>query len=144
MFKVWAYICNVFFTIMKFIKLTNNYRINIESIFSLEHQYLKNKEYDEWKSNYDNLLDAYQKSLIPLKKENGELLKISENSSEEDIKEYAQLIAEEIYDKIGEEPEKYKDNYQIILSTGLKISISKDKFDAINNALNEEVENIEL
>lgn len=120
---------------MNFVWLTDNYRVNIESIFSLEHQYIKNPKYNEWKLKYENLLNSYKSQLIPLKKDDGEFLKLTSNSTKEDIELYAQLIADEIYDKIGETPDEYNDYYQIILSTGLKIGITKDKFDIINKII---------
>jgi len=122
---------------MNFVWLTDNYRVNIESIFSLEHQHSKNQKYIEWKNNYEKLLASYKSSLMPLKTEDGKFLEINGSSSPEEIELYAQLITNEIYEKIGPTPEEYIDYYQIILSTGLKVGIAQDKFEAINKKIDQ-------
>ena len=120
---------------MNFVWITENYRVNIESIFSMEHRVFNNPRYGEWKNNYEKLLNSYETSMIPLKKEDGTFLEINKFSPPEDIKLYAELITNEIFDKIGPTPDEYTDSYIIILSTGLKIEIVKDKFEAINKMI---------
>ena len=120
---------------MKFIWLTKNYRINIESIFSLEKQYIVNPLLKEWVDKYSQLLESYKKNLPPLPDDNGQFHQLTNESNEEDIKLYSELISEAIYDKIGEKPDEYVIKYVVILSTGIKINIPEDKYNEINKII---------
>lgn len=116
---------------MKFIWLTNNYRVNLESIFSLERKYIpNNNEIAEWYNNYNASKNDILTNGIHFGEFNFEV-KDPDNLTDDEQK----FIHNYIIDIIGETPDKYIIEYYIILSTGLKMQISKDKFDIINETI---------
>jgi hypothetical protein len=120
---------------MNFVWITENYRVNIESIFSLEHQINESDEYINWKNNYQNLTEEYKKTFKPIIDDDGNIVTIDNNSSKEEIYNYSKLIIKEVLKIIGNPPERYSEIYVVILQTGLKIIISKDKFEEINKII---------
>ena len=120
---------------MRFVWINENYRVNIESIFSLERRYVLNEDFKIWAQQYEQLIEEYKTNLPPIKDEEGIVHKVSNNSSQEDIQLYSKLIKDEIYDKIGEQPNEYNYTYCIILSTGVKVNISQDKYEEINKII---------
>ena len=112
---------------MKFIWLTENYRVNIDSIFSLERKYIENIEavkawydsYQTWKD--DIIVHGIHTDTIDI--------------DIDDIDNNHQIIDSYIKNMIGECPLGYTIEYYIILSTGVKVNISEDKFNVINEAI---------
>lgn len=119
-----------------FVWLTDNYCVNISSIFSLEKQLRINDEFKKWVNDYDKLLNEYKTLMPPLTDDNGIIHELTNESTQEDIYLYSELIKDKIYDKIGEEPDEYEYKYIVILSTGVKVSITEDKFDIICKYIN--------
>ena len=58
---------------------------------------------------------------------------IDRDEFEDDLRD--KLSWDEIYDKIGEQPDEYNYTYCIILSTGVKVNISQDKYEEINKII---------
>jgi len=122
---------------MKFIWITENYRVNIDSIFSLEKRVVKSSEWSNWKTQYNNIVNEYQQSFAPLIDEDNNIIELNHNSNQEDIEKYSKLLMNKIIERIGNPPEEYTETYILILQTGLKVNITKDKFEAINKIIDE-------
>ena len=75
---------------MKFVWITPTYRVNIESIFSLQQESpIENPDYITWNNTYNEYLDTLQKELPPLEID-GEMIdpKNDQNIDEEKTNRY--------------------------------------------------------
>lgn len=116
---------------MHFVWLTDNYRVNLESIFSMEKKYVSDyTNIDNWNSAYDNWFnDIIENGIHEDDGINKDFDK--ENISDDDYK----FIIDYIKTIIGECPDPYIIEYCIILSTGVKLNIAEDKFLKIQEAI---------
>lgn len=117
----------------QFVYITENYRVNLECIFSLEKREILNPQYTQYINNYEKAIEDMKQS------DNIEtLVKNQLENIDEDtiVKDLYKLLRE----KIGEQPEQYLYEYNIILSTGTKVQVSKSKYEYINNAIDKLVE----
>lgn len=128
---------------MKFVWITPTYRVNIESIFSLqEESKTENPDYIVWQNAYNEYLKTVQRELPPLEID-GELFDPTNESDADSskIQKYAveleKKINETISETIGDQPPKYICKYVIITHTGMKINVSQDKYELINNTIDE-------
>lgn len=111
----------------KFVWITDDYRVNVDSIFSLQR--IKKDETDDhaiWQDKHDimiaNIEDEYKDILT------------DETKSE---KEKTDQIVKDICEDLGPEPEKWEYEYVVITQTGLKITITKDKYDLLNHTIDD-------
>ena len=120
---------------MKIIQLSDNIKINIEAIYSLEKHNNQN-ELDEWENEYQNYIEQCTKDppLLPITDDEVWRPIFGETCDEEKMKLYGESLSVYINSMIGECP-ILKENYIIILNTGLKINIDKFIYDKINNYL---------
>ena len=116
---------------MKFVWLTDNYRVNLESIFSLEQKYIDNSEsVIAWKNSYND----WQTEIYTYGIHNDNIdLDITDIDNISDDNKL--IIDNYIKGMLGECPNIYKTEYYIILSTGVKLQIAQDKFFKINEAI---------
>ena len=121
---------------MKIIQINENLKINIEQIYSLEYSDNKN-DIIQWKNKYDKYLDQFTKDPITLQISDNKIFKpdFSKENNKEDLKLYSKALNEHILTIIGICPELNK-KYSIILSTGLKVNVSQDIYDKINEVFN--------
>ena len=123
---------------MKFVDITENYKVNIESIFSLERRLLPNKEAcDAYDDNLQRIADEVAASPPDLMC-NGEMYNPAFDPDAKtnplyDV--YAEQLKEWMMDRIGEQPPLYIYENYAILSTGLKVQLSDSKYEAIINAI---------
>lgn len=120
---------------MKILKINDNLKINIEQIYSLERT-SNQKDINEWNNLYKDYIDLYSKDPITLQISEDKIFTpiFGEENDPEDLKLYAAALNEHIIDIIGVKP-NYIEHYYILLITGLKINISKDIYDIIDNYL---------
>lgn len=124
---------------MKFYWITDNYRVNLESIFSLEKKYVDNSSaIKDWENAFQYWIDEIKEKGLHTMDYDIEILDDS-NINQED----ANIIYQYIISNIGEKPKEYEIEYYIILSTGIKVQLSEDKYQKINELIdqkeNEEV-----
>lgn len=124
---------------MKFYWVTDNYRVNLESIFSLEKKYVDNSSaIKDWENAFQYWIDEIKEKGLHTMDYDIEILDDS-NINQED----ANIIYQYIISNIGEKPKEYEIEYYIILSTGIKVQLSEDKYQKINELIdqkeNEEV-----
>ena len=117
---------------MKVIKVNDNILINIEQVYSLE-KYNNKQDILKWEEMYNNNIAEYMEN-PPEIEINGALF-IPDYSKElnlddPNINEYLFELHKLIYNNIGEKP-IFKETYKLIMSTGLRITISKDIYDII-------------
>ena len=122
---------------MKFVWITENYRVNIDSIFSLENRKIESSEFKRWTAEYNDIVKEYQETLSPLIDEDDNIIELNNESSQEDIEKYSKLLMKKIIERIGNPPEEFIESCTLILQTGLKVNITKDKYDAINKIIDE-------
>ena len=120
---------------MKIIQISNNIKINIELIYSLEHR-TNQSEINEWDNEYQRCISEFSEEppLLPISDE--ELYKpvYGEENDTEKMQLYANALSTYINSIIGEKP-ILEENYIVILSTGLKINVDKFIYDKLNKAL---------
>lgn len=126
---------------MKIIKINDNLKINIEQIYSLE----KNSnqiDIDDWEREYSNMIKEYSKDppMLVIDSENVFKPNYGEENDTEKLKKYMDALNTHIINILGDKP-KYVESYKIILSTGLKVNISKYIYDIINNYLEQYIIN---
>ena len=121
---------------MKIIKINDNLKINIEQIYSLEYSDNRN-DIIQWKNKYDQQLDKFTKDPITLQISDNKIFKpdFSKENNKEDLKLYSIALNNHILSIIGKSPELVK-KYSIILSTGLKVNVSKEIYDKIDEVFN--------
>jgi len=117
-----------------FVWITPNYRVNIDSIFSLqkinnENDIIKwNNLYDQIISNPDNYPDlpiGDNKTWNPVSN-----VKVSD----EEVEKYAEAFEIWIRQQIGPKP-TLTNTCTIILSTGVKVTINEEKYNEINKII---------
>lgn len=122
---------------MNFVWITPTYRVNIESIFSLQRDSkMENPDYLVWQNTYDEYVKTIQRELPPLEID-GEMVdpKDENNVTEEKIEKYAIELKKKIDETLGPEPPKYVYKYTIITHTGMKVNVSQDKYELINSII---------
>lgn len=122
---------------MKFVWITPTYRVNIESIFSLQQESpIENPDYITWNNTYNEYLDTLQKELPPLEID-GEMIdpKNDQNIDEEKTNRYIQELRQKIEESLGNKPPEFIYKFAIITHTGMKIYVSEDKYKLINSEI---------
>lgn len=122
---------------MNFVWITPTYRVNIESIFSLQRDSkMENPDYLVWQNTYDEYVKTIQRELPPLEID-GEMFdpKDENEATEEKIEKYAIELKKKIDEALGPEPPEYVYKYVIITHTGMKVNVSQDKYELINSII---------
>lgn len=122
---------------MNFVWITPTYRVNIESIFSLQKESkMENPDYSAWQNTYDEYVETIQRELPPLEID-GEMFdpKNENEATKEKVEKYAAELKNKIDEELGPEPPEYIYKYVIITHTGMKINVSQDKYDLINSII---------
>lgn len=122
---------------MNFVWITPTYRVNIESIFSLQRDSkMENPDYLVWQNTYDEYVKTIQRELPPLEID-GEMFdpKDENEATEEKIEKYAVELKKKIDEALGPEPPEYVYKYVIITHTGMKVNVSQDKYELINSII---------
>lgn len=112
---------------IRFVWLNDSYRVNIDSIFSLQR--IKRDESDEharWQEAYDIITGNIQ----------DEFHDVLEDPTKTDQQKIDEVTLE-IKKLVGPEPDKWDYEYIVITQTGLKISITKDKYDLLNKIIDD-------
>lgn len=125
---------------MKIIKINENLKINIESIYSLEKISNEN-EVNNWKKEYYDYMENFTKDPPVLPIDDSRVFKpvFNEQNDPNDVKLYSKALNKYIISFIGEQPQ-YIEKYQIILITGLKINIDEYIYNKVNNYLEKYIE----
>lgn len=124
---------------MKFVNISDDYKVNLDAIFSIERRIIPNREECE---NYNAKLEQISEEITanpPWLECNGETYNPvhDTNAKENPLYEiYSQELKKYLYSQIGEQPPLYKYEYYIIMSTGVKLQISQTKYDAIIECIN--------
>ena len=116
---------------MKIVKISDNQKINIEQIYSLE----RHNNYDEisdWERRYNECIAEFTDNPPDLVIDN-KICSIDYNKdvSADELKSYTDALDKYIKTIVGERP-TYIESYCVILSTGLKINIPKSINDKID------------
>lgn len=121
---------------MKIIKISDNLKINIEMLYSLEKRDNK-KDIDEWENRYQKYLSNFTQDPPMLAITDDEVFQpvFGEEVDEDKMKLYGDALSNHIISIIGACP-IYNETYFIILASGLKINIDKTIYDAIDEYLN--------
>lgn len=120
---------------MKIVKINNNLKINIEQIYSLEH--IDNSEdIRDWEKQYNDLMNEYADDPPMLAIDDSTLYKpqYGVENDKESLDKYYEALNEHILEILGIKPQ-YIEKYNVILSTGLKINVSKLIYDKIDKIL---------
>ena len=118
---------------MRFYWVTDNYRVNLENIFSLEKKYVDNSSaIKDWENAFQYWIDEIKEKGLHTMDHDIEILDDS-NINQED----ANIIYQYIIGNIGEKPKEYEIEYYIILSTGIKVQLSEDKYQKINELIDQ-------
>lgn len=120
---------------MKIIKINDDLKINIDCIYSLQCQ---NNDNDilKWEESYNELMQEYYDNPPLLALDNDELYKpeYGETIDNDKLSKYTDALNNYIITIIGEKPQ-YTETYILILTTGIKVSIDKIIYDALNKVL---------
>lgn len=121
---------------MKIIKISDNLKINIEMLYSLEKRDNK-KNIDEWENRYQKYLSDFTQDPPMLAITDDEVFQpvFGEEVDEDKMKLYGDALSNHIISIIGACP-IYNETYFVILASGLKINIDKTIYDAIDEYLN--------
>ena len=122
---------------MNFVWITPTYRVNVESIFSLQKESkMENPDYSVWQNTYDEYVETIKRELPPLEID-GEMFdpKNENEATKEKVEKYAAELKNKIDEELGPEPPEYIYKYVIITHTGMKINVSQDKYDLINSII---------
>lgn len=121
---------------MKIIKISDNLKINIEMLYSLEKRDNK-KDIDEWENKYQKYLTNFTQDPPMLAITDDEVFQpvFGEEVDEGKMKLYGDALSNHIISIIGACP-IYNETYFVILASGLKINIDKTIYDAIDEYLN--------
>ena len=121
---------------MKIIKISDNLKINIEMLYSLEKRDNK-KDIDEWENKYQKYLSDFTQDPPMLAITDDEVFQpvFGEEVDEDKMKLYGDALSNHIISIIGACP-IYNETYFVILASGLKINIDKTIYDAIDEYLN--------
>jgi len=139
----------------KFVWINDIYRVNINAIFSLEKRAKDNSEiYNRWWEDYNYYMNLYDEQEIEIWDDRYNSIDITDETNEtidkfpirysapinptsEEKTKWDEFKKKYIYTIIGKCPEFWTYEYWIILSTGLKVEIAKDKFEYINKVIDE-------
>ena len=120
---------------MKIVKINDDLKINIDCIYSLQCQ---NNDNDilKWEESYNELMQEYYDNPPLLALDNDELYKpeYGETIDNDKLSKYTDALNDYIITIIGEKPQ-YTETYILILTTGIKVSIDKIIYDALNKVL---------
>ena len=121
---------------MKIIKISDNLKINIEMLYSLEKRDNK-KDIDEWENRYQKYLSDFTQDPPMLAITDDEVFQpvFGEEVDEDKMKLYGDALSNHIISIIGACP-IYNETYFVILASGLKINIDKTIYDTIDEYLN--------
>ena len=121
---------------MKIIKISDNLKINIEMLYSLEKRDNK-KDIDEWENRYQKYLSDFTQEPPMLAITDDEVFQpvFGEEVDEDKMKLYGDALSNHIISIIGACP-IYNETYFVILASGLKINIDKTIYNAIDEYLN--------
>lgn len=126
---------------MKFVDINENYKVNLDAIFSLERRIIPNKEECE---RYNDKLDIVSAEITenpPSLLCNGEMYNPVHDVNAKDnplFEEYEKKLKEYLYSQVGEQPPLYKYEYYAILSTGMKVQLAQNKYEAITKAISQQ------
>lgn len=120
---------------MKIVKINDDLKINIDCIYSLQCQ---NNDNDilKWEESYNELMQEYYDNPPLLALDNDELYKpeYGETIDNDKLSKYTDALNNYIITIIGGKPQ-YTETYILILTTGIKVSIDKIIYDALNKVL---------
>lgn len=120
---------------MKIVKINDDLKINIDCIYSLQCQ---NNDNDilKWEESYNELMQEYYDNPPLLALDNDELYKpeYGETIDNDKLSKYTDALNDYIITIIGKKPQ-YTETYILILTTGIKVSIDKIIYDALNKVL---------
>ena len=125
----------------KFINITPNLTINIDSIYSIEQVEIDNTPIiNDWIASRDEIIQEFIKENKGYEFEFGDGIKylIKEDINDYTKEEYDTLmeyVIDLVVRKIGVCPEQKSYNYVVILSTGVKVNISKKRFEEIKKCI---------
>ena len=120
---------------MKIVKINEDLKINIDCIYSLQHQN-NNNDILKWEESYNELMQEYYDNPPLLQLDNDELYKpeYGETIDNDKLSKYTDALNNYIITIIGEKPQ-YIETYILILTTGIKVSIDKIIYDKLNKIL---------
>ena len=120
---------------MKIVKINEDLKINIDCIYSLQHQN-NNNDILKWEESYNELMQEYYDNPPLLQLDNDELYKpeYGETIDNDKLSKYTDALNNYIITIIGEKPQ-YIETYILILTTGIKVSIDKIIYDTLNKIL---------
>lgn len=120
---------------MKIVKINDDLKINIDCIYSLQCQ---NNDNDilKWEESYNELMQEYYDNPPILALDDDELYKpeYGETIDNDKLSKYTDALNDYIITIIGKKPQ-YTETYILILTTGIKVSIDKIIYDALNKVL---------
>lgn len=120
---------------MKIVKINDDLKINIDCIYSLQCQ---NNDNDilKWEESYNELMQEYYDNPPILALDDDELYKpeYGETIDNDKLSKYTDALNNYIITIIGKKPQ-YTETYILILTTGIKVSIDKIIYDALNKVL---------
>lgn len=125
---------------MKFVDITENYKVNLEAIFSLEKRVIPNKEECERYNDQLDIISAEITENPPSLMCSGQLYNPLHDTNAKDnplFKEYEKKLKEYLYNQVGEQPPLYRYEYYAILCTGVKVQLAENKYEAIIKAIEE-------
>ena len=120
---------------MKIVKINEDLKINIDCIYSLQHQN-NNNDILKWEESYNELMQEYYDNPPLLQLDNDELYKpeYGETIDNDKLSKYTDALNNYIITLIGEKPQ-YIETYILILTTGIKVSIDKIIYDTLSKIL---------
>ena len=120
---------------MKIVKINKDLKINIDCIYSLQRQN-NNNDILKWEESYNELMQEYYDNPPLLALDNDELYKpeYGETIDNDKLSKYTDALNNYIITIIGKKPQ-YTETYILILTTGIKVSIDKIIYDALNKVL---------
>ena len=125
---------------MKIVKISDNLKINIEMLYSLEKRDNK-KDINEWENRYQKYLSDFTQDPPMLAITDDKVFQpiFGEEVDEDKMKLYGDALSNHIISIIGACP-IYNETYFVILASGLKVNIDKTIYDAIDEYLNKFLE----
>ena len=120
---------------MKIVKINEDLKINIDCIYSLQHQN-NNNDILKWEESYNELMQEYYDNPPLLQLDNDELYKpeYGETIDNDKLSKYTDALNNYIITIIGEKPQ-YIETYILILTTGIKVAIDKIIYDTLSKIL---------
>lgn len=120
---------------MKIVQINDNLKINIEMIYSLE-KHDNQFDINEWESNYKEYLNTFLNDPPLLAINDDELFRPEQDNTnnKDKLKLYGEALNKYILDIIGEKP-SYREEFYVILCTGLKVNIDKTIYNKIDKYL---------